>query len=432
MTDADLLVKLNQALRPEPGRVVIRPFIPSDDPTAPTLETRPRLGRVVRRILDLDAATAQAELQRVTTRLTARHDDVEHVLMRRYHQLGEAAVGAEQVSAAQALLIGAVLSDEYSFEAAALFNPSIVPHPDQNDMPDGTIRFVMSLRGVGEGHVSSITFRTGAFNQAGQLQIDPPSAKVISPRVENIPGGAAEDPGVRLSYGDTHDLSAIAIFPVTAHQRHGIEDLRLVRFEDDEGVIYLGTYTAFSGETIRQELFRTTDFATFELSALRGEVARTKGMALFPRRIGGHYAALGRQDHESIWMLRSNDLYRWADGIKVISPKWPWEVVQVGNCSPPIEIDEGWLVIMHGVGPVRNYCLGACLLDKDDPSRLIARSTTPLIAPGTETRDGYVPNVVYTCGALLHGRTLLLPYSLADSFTAFATVSVDALLRTMA
>jgi predicted GH43/DUF377 family glycosyl hydrolase len=428
MTRGNPTVELKQVLRPEPGRVVIRPFMPSDDPT---MESGSRLGRVVGRILDLDAPTVRAEVQRVTARLEARHDDVRRVLMRRYHQLGETVIGAAHVSEAQALLIGAVLSDEYSFEAAALFNPSIVQHPDQRGVPAGAIRFVMSLRGVGEGHVSSITFRTGLFTGDGQVQLDPPSAKVISPRVESIPGGAADDPGARLSCGKTRDLSAIAIFPVTAYQRHGIEDLRLVRFEGDDGVSYIGTYTAFSGETIRQELLRTTDFATFELSALRGEVARTKGMALFPRRIGGHYAALGRQDHESIWLLRSNDLYHWTDGTKVISPKWPWEVVQIGNCSPPIEIDEGWLLIIHGVGPVRNYCLGACLLDKDDPSRLIARSTTPLVTPGSEARDGYVPNVVYTCGALLHGRSLLLPYSLADSFTAFATLPVDALLHTM-
>jgi len=424
--------KLGTLLRPEPGRVVIRPFIPSDDPMAPTPAERPRIGRVVDRILALDEAVIQSQIDRILATLGMRHDHVRRTLMRRYHAMGEAAVEPRRASEAQALLIGAALSDEYSFEAAALFNPSIVPHPDQDGVPPGQLRFAMSLRGVGEGHVSSITFRTGLFTQEGEVRLDPPSPKVISPRVENIPGGAEGDPGVRLSCGCTRDLSAIAIFPVTEHQRHGIEDLRLVRFEDEGTVTYLGTYTAFSGETIRQELFRTTDFATFELSPLRGEVAQTKGMALFPRRVGGHYAALGRQDHESIWLLRSNDLYEWADGRKVVSPRFPWEVVQIGNCSPPIELDEGWLIVIHGVGPVRNYCLGACLLDKGDPGKLLARTAEPIITPGTEAREGYVPNVVYTCGALLHGRSLLLPYSLADTFTAFATLSVDQLLATMA
>jgi len=351
--------------------------------------------------------------------------------MRRYHQMGEATVEPRCVSDAQALLIGAALSDEYAFEAAALFNPSIVSHPEPDD-GEGGLRFVMSLRGVGEGHVSSITFRTGVFTRENMVRLDPPSTKVISPHVDTIPGGSAETPGVRLCCGSPHDLSAIAIFPVTERQRHGIEDLRLIRFEDEGTVTYLGTYTAFSGETVRQELFRTTDFATFELSPMRGPVAETKGMALFPRRIGGHYAALGRQDHESIWLLRSNDLYEWADGHKTVSPRFPWEVVQIGNCSPPIELEEGWLIVIHGVGPVRNYCLGACLLDKEDPGKLLGRTAEPIITPGGEAREGYVPNVVYTCGALLNGRSLLLPYSLADTFTAFATLSVDELLANMA
>ena len=374
----------------------------------------------------------RAEVRRVLASLSTRNDDVPRILMRRYHDMGEAAVEPRTASEEQALLIGAALSDEYSFEAAALFNPSIVPHPDQRGVPDEGVRFVMSLRGVGEGHVSSVTFRTGIFTGQSELRLNPPCTKVISPRIEPIPGGMAGDPGVRLSFGEPCDLSAIVIFPLTEHQRHGIEDLRLVRFEDEGSISYIGTYTAFSGEAIRQELFRTTHFSNFELSPLRGEVAQTKGMALFPRRVGGHFAALGRQDHESIWLLRSNDLYHWSDGRKVISPRFPWEVVQIGNCSPPIEIEEGWLIITHGVGPVRNYCLGACLLDKNDPSKLLARTSRPIITPGCEARDGYVPNVVYTCGALVNRRSLLLPYSLADTFTAFAALSLDDLLKSMA
>lgn len=432
MAATDLLHKLPDTLRPEPGRVVIRPFIPSDDPTAARPEDRPRVGRVVERILDFTETQVRAEVRRVLGSLAARHDHVRQVLMRRYHEMGEAATASRAVSPLQALLIGAVLSDEYSFEAAALFNPSIVPHPDQGGVEKGALRFVMSLRGVGEGHVSSITFRTGLFTKERQIRLDRPAAKLISPRIDLTPGGAPDDPGIRLSCGEASDLSSIVIFPVTERQRHGLEDLRLVPFEDEGTLSYLGTYTAFSGQAIRQELLRTTDFSTFEMSPLRGEVADTKGMALFPRRVAGHYMALGRQDHESIWLLKSNDLYHWTDGQKVISPRFPWEVVQVGNCSPPLELEEGWLVITHGVGPVRNYCLGACLLDKRDPGKLLARSVEPLVTPGQEARDGYVPNVVYTCGALLNGRSLLLPYSLADTLVGFATLSVDALLATMA
>ena len=222
------------------------------------------------------------------------------------------------------------------------------------------------------------------------------------------------------------------IFPITPSQRHGIEDVRLVRFVDDDGnITYFGTYTAFSGQTIRRELLRTTDFATFELSARRGAATANKGMALFPRLIGGRYAMLGRQDHENIWIMMSNDLYDWDRGTKAVSPRWPWEFVQLGNGGSPIEIDEGWLVITHGVGAVRNYCIGACLLDRDDPSKLLARTTQPLLRPSPEERYGYVPNVAYSCGAMVHDRLLVLPYAVADSFTTFATVPIDRLLAAM-
>ena len=209
--------------------------------------------------------------------------------------------------------------------------------------------------------------------------------------------------------------------------------MRLVRFTDDDGnITYFGTLTAFSGSAIRQEILRTTDFKTFELTALRGDAATGKGMALFPRRIGGRYAMLGRQDHENISLLTSSDLYEWQAGAVIVTPSLPWEYVQIGNCGSPIEIDEGWLVITHGVGPVRNYCIGACLLDLNDPSKLLARTTEPLIRPSPEERYGYVPNIAYTCGAMVHGRTLILPYALADSFSTFATMPIDRLLASMA
>ena len=228
---------------------------------------------------------------------------------------------------------------------------------------------------------SSITFRTAVLSERGKLALDPPSSWAISPQIATIPGGVADDPGLRIVYEDHEDLSQLVLFPVTRHQRHGIEDLRLTRFVEDDGeVTFLGTYTAFSGETVRQELLRTTDFATFELNALRGGLSATKGMALFPRRIGGHYAMLGRHDHENIWFLRSNDLYQWDQGAVLLAPRWPWEFVQVGVCSPPIELEEGWLIITHGVGAIRSYCIGCCLLDKNDPSKVLARSTAILRA----------------------------------------------------
>lgn len=274
--------------------------------------------------------------------------------------------------------------------------------------------------------------RTGLWRADGTVILDEPSHEATSPRVEKIPGGAPDDPGVRLVCDTSRDLSDVVIYPITPSQRQGIEDLRLVRFTNDYSIVsYIGTYTAFGSGIVRQEVLRTSDFSTFELSALRGDATTNKGMALFPRKIGGKYVMLGRQDHENIWLLTSDDLYTWNGGTKAVAPLWPWEFIQIGNCGSPIEIEEGWLVMTHGVGPIRNYCIGACLLDRDDPSKVIARMTRPLLRTSIEERDGYVPNVIYSCGALLNDRQLLLPYAVADSFTTFATLSVDRLLTAM-
>ena len=433
MPTGDIMTHHPITLRADPSRVVIRPFVPADDPPALVAKCRPRAQRIADRVLALDDAGLQTELDHVTANLTERHRDVEHILLRRFHEVNGILIDHCSIKRAQALLIGAYFSEEYAFEAAALFNPSIVAHPDQAGAPAGALRYVLSLRGVGEGHVSSVTFRTGICGPDGALTVDPAGPMAIAPRIENIPGGVPDDPGVRLFGEAGQDLSELVIFPMTIHQRHGIEDMRLVRFVDDDGnVSYYGTYTAFSGQAIRQELLRTTDFVTFELNALRGEAANGKGMALFPRRIDGRYAMLGRQDHENIWLLTSTDPYDWQNGGEiVVEPRWPWEFVQIGNGGSPIEIDEGWLVITHGVGAVRNYCLGVCLLDRNDPSKLLARMTHPLIQPSAEQRYGYVPNVAYTCGAMVHDRTLVLPYAVADSFTTFATVPIDRLLAAM-
>jgi predicted GH43/DUF377 family glycosyl hydrolase len=428
----DIMTHLPILLRPDPSRVVIRPFIPAESAMGNATDEHSRAQRIADRVLALGAAEMRAELARVTANLTERHHEIEHVLMRRFREVNGLLIDRCSTSDAQMLLIGAYFSEEYAFEAAALFNPSIVAHPDQAGMSDGALRFVLSLRSVGEGHMSSIAFRTGIIAADGAVTVDPPGLQAISPRIEKIPGGAPDDPGVRLFCADGGDLSQVVIFPITRHQQHGIEDLRLVRFTDDDGNIsYLGTYTAFSGQSIRQELLRTTDFETFELNALRGDATAHKGMALFPRRIDGRYAMLGRQDHENIWFLTSDDLYDWNGGTKVLAPRWSWEFIQIGNCGSPIEIDEGWLMITHGVGAVRNYCIGACLLDRNDPTKLLGRVTHPLVQPNSGQRYGYVPNVAYTCGAIVHGRTLVLPYALADSFTTIATVPLDRLLAAM-
>ncbi len=435
-------------LRPDPARVVLRPFIPADDPPRPNIPSRAQ--RLAERVMALGDQAVEAELARVVASLSDRHRDIAVVLLRRFQEVSGAIGRAQPVpgaepmidtkpaseeqtlSAARQRLIGACFCEEYSFEAAALFNPSIVAHPDQTRMLPGSLRFVLSLRGVGEGHISSITFRTGVAEADGSIVIDPASTQAISPHIAFIPGDIPDDPSLHLTCAESRDISEIVIFPITLHQQHGIEDLRMVRFvEDDATVTWLGTYTAAQGDEIRAELLSTTDFSTFELIPLRGSAAVNKGLALFPRRIGGQYAMIGRIDHENIWLLRSGDLTHWDTGTKILCPRQLWEFVQLGNCGSPIEIDEGWLVLIHGVGPVRNYCIGACLLDKADPSKVLKRLAAPLLRPSELERDGYVPNVIYSCGGMVNGRRLILPYAVADSFTTFATLALDDLLAAM-
>jgi predicted GH43/DUF377 family glycosyl hydrolase len=432
MSEPDIVTHLPILLRPDPARVVIKPYIPAEAPPGYVTKDSPRAQRIADRLLALDEASVDQEIERVFETLGRRHCAAERILIRRFREVDGLVIKHRTVTHKQALLIGAYFSEEYAFEAAALFNPSIVVHPDQAGIEPGAVRFILSLRGVGEGHVSSVTFRTGLCDAIGAITIDPPSDRTHSPRIEYVPDGNVDDPVVRLICEDNHELSEIVIFPVTPSQRHGIEDVRLVRFTDEDGTItYFGTFTAFSGQSIRQELLRTADFKTFELTALRGAATANKGMALFPRRIAGQYMMLGRQDHENIWLLTSDDLYDWEGGTKIIAPRWPWEFVQIGNGGSPIEIEEGWLVLTHGVGAVRNYCIGACLLDRDEPSKLLARTRHPLIRPTPEERYGYVPNIAYTCGAIVHDRTLILPFAVADSVTTFATVPLDLLLAGM-
>lgn len=423
-----LMTKLPILLRPDPARVVIKPFLPAEDAPLSGANSQSRAQRIADRVTALAAADLTSELARVLASLADHYRDVETILMRRFEAINGTTITKCAVTRDQSLLIGAYFCEEYAFEAAALFNPSIVIHPNQSGVSVGALRFILSLRSVGEGHLSSVTFRTGVWQPSGSITIDPLSLRAITPRIEHD----ATNDIVRLFCDESHDLSEIVFFPILPSQRHGIEDVRLVRFTADDGSItYYGTFTAFSGEGIRQEMLSTADFATFEMRALHGTATANKGMALFPRKIDGRYAMLSRQDHENIWLLKSDDLEHWEGGRTIIKPLWPWEFVQMGNSGSPIEIEEGWLVLTHGVGAVRNCCLGACLLDHNDPSKLIARTTQPLLRPSPEERFGYVPNIAYSCGGLVHNRTLLLPFALADSFTTFATVPLDKLLGAM-
>lgn len=434
MSGTDLVTHSKVILHPNSCRTVVRPFQPGDV-NGFEVPGQPRPHRIADRILSLDEAQLTAELDRITASFSGRQDDVEAILERRFDEEvgGLGITNGNGLSHLRKLVIGGYFCEEFSFESAALFNPSVVPSHDQSGLEEGTIRFFMSLRGIGEGHVSSVTFRTGIWTpKTGKIVVDDPLPAGIAPQIDRRCGEEGHE-SLYLSSSGGADISETVLFPFTPAQQKGIEDLRLCPFQDEDGRIeHLGTYTAFSGSVARSELLRVCDdLRHFEMHPLKGAAAQAKGMALFPRKIGGKYAMLGRQDNENIWYLTSDDLLSWEGGEKIIPPKYSWEFVQMGNCGSPHEIDEGWLVITHGVGSVRNYCLGASLLDKDDPTRLIKRMELPLVHPSPKERDGYVPNVVYSCGALIHDRMLLLPYGVADTFTTFGTVRIDDILAAM-
>ncbi|PVB62772.1 glycoside hydrolase family 130 protein [Labrenzia sp. 011] len=409
------------------NRVVVRHFQSAPGPRALSPASEARARRIVATVREMDNRTIQAELALVLADFESRHREVRRFFEDRYEGIARDLDLAEPLRDVERALIGAYFCHEYSFEAAALMNPSVVPHPDQTGLADGELRFLLSLRAVGEGHISSITFREGVFTAQGDMRLDPQSRFAVAAVPRNCDDGRVD----LIREGDKC-LSELVLFPVTAAQRNGLEDLRLVQFREDDGdMTYYGTYTAYSGDTIASEMLITRDFSRFELRPLSGPAARNKGMALFPRRVDGAYVMVARQDNENLFLLRSNDLFHWEEGAKLAAPLFPWELVQIGNCGSPIEVDEGWLVLTHGVGPMRKYAIGAMLLDKEDPSRVLGRSRVPLLSPSDEEREGYVPNVVYTCGGLVHAGRLLLPYGIADSSVAFATVDLNDLLATL-
>jgi predicted GH43/DUF377 family glycosyl hydrolase len=278
--------------------------------------------------------------------------------------------------------------------------------------------------------VSSLTFRAGTIAADGSLSVDPTARLASSPRVSRrIPGPDGDH--IELTFNPEEELSERVIFPVTESQSNGIEDARFVHFSEGDRKLYYATYTAYSGRAIRSELIETGDFLSFRMSPLKGAASQNKGMALFPRRIGGKYAMIARQDNENLYLIYSDDLHTWEGGQAILKPEFPWEFVQIGNCGSPIELDEGWLLLTHGVGPVRKYSIGAALLDKSDPSKVLARAREPLLRPEPSEREGYVPNVVYTCGAMRHNDQIILPYAVSDTFSNFATIRISALMQAM-
>src|SRR5271170_6379436 len=418
----------NLYLRPDPARVLVRPFKPATEPRDLNPTDKIRANRIVGRVLRLDAEAAAQQLSDVLDNFEGRHRNLIDIFETRAADMEDALEPHAELNKTQRRLIGAYFLSEYSFEASALFNPSIVRHPDQSGAPENGCRFILSLRAVGEGHISSLTFRSGTIAADGSVAVDSTARLAAVPKVRSrtpTPNGDV----VEVIFRDDEELSERIIFPITDAQANGIEDARFVEFNDGTRKTFYATYTAYSGRAIRSELIETTDFRSFRMTPLGGSVARNKGMALFPRKINGHYAMIGRQDNENLYLIYSDDLYTWDGGHPILQPEYPWEFVQIGNCGSPVELDDCWLLLTHGVGPVRKYSIGAVLLDKMDPSKVLGRTREPLVRPEPTEREGYVPNVVYTCGAMRHADQIILPYAVSDTFSNFATVKIAALMQ---
>jgi len=484
-----MITRTAHVLRHDPGRVIAKPYLPGEEIAHDATTTR--AGLLLARILALSEADVAVMLERTLEQFGARHRNLES-LLERHFQLVAHFAGDVVLTSARRLLIGAYFTNEYSVEGAALFNPSIVPAPDQTGLRLGERRFIMSLRAVGEGHISSIEFRTGVIDAASNITFDalgttlvtgdrrpPPSydKPQFAAKVIELGAGSAlaeavldrlPDPftlaqfetslGVLERQGPPHAVSfetvnimrALAtsnyvttfpsdsllservIFPAGPHETHGMEDARFVLFTDDDGrVTYYATYTAYDGFEILPQLIQTDDFLTFRITTLNGPAAQNKGMALFPRKVGGRYVMLSRRDRENLHLASSTDVRHWSDVTELHRPTRPWEMLQIGNCGSPVETEAGWLVITHGVGPMRGYVMGALLLDLDDPRRVLGSLREPLLAPQGAEREGYVPNVVYSCGVIKNGDDIILPYGMSDAAVGIAVISIPELLATL-
>jgi predicted GH43/DUF377 family glycosyl hydrolase len=425
------MLRLHQSslrLRADPSRVVLRPFHLAWNAEAP----KGRMRKLVDQVRALDMRTARTELALVYHDFESRHEQTQNIFMKRYEEVeADLELDGRRIREEKKLLIGAYFCHEYSYAAAALMNPSVTLHPDQGEMSEGFVRILLSLRAVGEGHISSIVFREGVVTHDRKFELVPQPRCVMAANTVSHDKTKAGNI-VSVHRNSDSSLSGSVIFPVTDAQRNGIEDLRLTRFRHDDGSIeWIGTYTAYSGREIRSELMRTSDFCQFDLIPLEGSAALNKGLALFPRTFDGRYMMIGRHDGQNLFLIASDDLGNWGAGQLLLEPRYPWELIQIGNCGPPIEIDEGWLLLTHGVGAMRKYSIGAVLLDKEDPSKVLGRTSQPILSSVDEDREGYVPNVVYSCGGMRVGDDLFLPYGVADSSVAFAFLSIKELLASM-
>lgn len=379
-----------------------------------------RVYPVAHYVQELDEEAARAQLQGILNEFEERHFDLKATFRDNFDKVAANVPGAP--SEVKKLLIGAYFTHEYSIQAAALFNPSIVPHPDQSGLEAGAMRFILSLRATGEGHISSIAFQTGVVDANGEIALDPASQKLSSGRL--ISSAGASEESYDIDYPGDSPLSSRILFPRSRAESNGMEDARFVPFRLGGKNRYFGTYTAYNGRTIWPQLIETEDFRHFCIRPLFGKAASDKGMALFPEKINGKYAMIGRQGGRSLSFMCSDDIYRWDEYKLLQEPRRDWEMLQMGNCGSPVKTPHGWLLLTHAVGPMRKYVLSLSLLDLHHPDKVIASLDEPLLHPDAEEREGYVPNVLYTCGMLLHGNDLIIPYAMSDSAIGFATVEL--------
>ena len=400
------------------------------DPTKVVLKfldfgTPARFRPVVEAVLALDEATAGTQLAAILADFAHRHFDLPSCFSRHFERVVRHFPGLS-ASRTKRLLIGAYFTHEYSIQSAALFNPSIVPHPDQRDLPEGALRFLLSLRATGEGHISSVAFRTGVLSERGTIVLEPPVDKLST---GNHLASSAQDNAYDLRFTGEIPLDSRVLFPHSPNEANGMEDARFVRFDGGGQPRYLATYTAYNGRTIFPQLIETADFLHFRIRPLQGAAASDKGMALFPEKIGGRYAMIGRQGGRSLSLMYSDDLLHWDTYQPLQHPTRDWELLQMGNCGSPLRTPAGWLLLTHAVGAMRRYVLSLSLLDLEDPGRVLASLDRPLLGPDESEREGYVPNVLYTCGMLHHRGRLVIPYAMSDSAIGFATVGLAAVLE---